>query len=297
MHFIYWHYAFYILAHYRDKIVEYSGVENLIRFLGDFHIDEYSNISLSKREIVILSYLLIYNRKIYLSELTDLFILESEIDISYTKKIINNLSKKLESIVAISLSKDYVLTKSKVDVDVLLLEREIEAISKISSNDNNKAYNVEIAKIVKNVLEFYTGHFLPFIDNFWVVAYRNNLKNFLLKFLLKYYYSLESFHEDPYLNIRIAKLLPELYLNHHFSSTIYSFVNNFSSKTLNVGLDMSYIINILSDKTTDTEVVRVKKVNQKIINKLVNTAKEIDLLDDEEFIIYIPKKNLENNNI
>lgn len=282
----------------------------MIRFLGDFHIDEHSSISLSKREIVILSYLLIIGRKAYFSELTDLFYLQSEIDVSYTKKIVNNLSKKLKDIVVISLSKDYVMAKSNVDVDVLLLVKEIETFSQILNSEKNKFINEkdkesgkkdfpsdkidnsEIVGIVRRVIELYNGHFLPFIDNFWVIAYRNTLKNFLLKLLVKYYYSLQSFYDDLYLNIKIAKLLPELYINHQYSSAIYSTINDSSSKIFNVGLDIPYITNILFDNKSDIEVVRVKKANQKIINKLVDSAKQIDFLDDEEFILYIPRKNL-----
>ncbi|MCX7654462.1 MAG: hypothetical protein N2Z58_07310 [Fervidobacterium sp.] len=60
--------------------------EEFDRFLGDFSIDEASELSPSKREIFIFMYLLTKRKYTYVNQLADFFVFERQVDSSTIKR-------------------------------------------------------------------------------------------------------------------------------------------------------------------------------------------------------------------
>ncbi|MGC8820660.1 MAG: hypothetical protein ACP5KD_04070 [Fervidobacterium sp.] len=240
----------------------------MIRLLGDFSIDEAKDKKFSPKEIVALAYALFKGKDFYINELVDVLSEPTdEIEKGYVKKIINNLLKKLEGVVNITVDKMKVRFTPIVAVDVIELEK---CLSKIQDFGNLEE------GLVDRILEIYSGHFLPFIDNIWVKSVRNVLKTIVLKVVVRYFYSQDiNSPNSKAIMLKIAKLIPELYLS---SSTkeMYNYLEKFAY--VNVGLKSV-------EDLTRSNYVKVIKLQGKDLQKLIRNSTHVDLIDSNEFIM------------
>lgn len=250
-----------------------QGVVDLIRFLGDFFIDELPDISLNKREMIVLAYLLTKRKEIYLRELIDLFYMEGGTDDATVRKVIRSLSKKLNGLVEFSLKGYKVTFRNSVDVDINLLEDEI-----LNFSNKNENINVTVARI----MELYNGHFLPFIDNIWVNSLRNTLKSYVLKIIVKYFYEEGWQNRDIFIDMKIVKLLPELYLNESVAQ-LYEYLRN--ARKVNFGASRDF-------DEEGMATLRVIRMNQSLLERIIRYSNRVDLLTPEEFVIFIEEEKL-----
>lgn len=248
----------------------------MVRFLGDFLIDEYPDISLSNKEIIILAYSLLKGKSFYLNELVDLFYNIESIDKNYIKKIIKRLAKKLEEVVSVELKDEKVKFESHTGVDVIELEKLLK--------NYEQSYNFD-SSLVKNVLDIYQGHFLPFIDNIWVNGFRNSLKITLIKLLTVYFYSNEIF--DMQLIVRITKILPELYL----SSSMVEIYESFKRLTnVNIGIGNF-------EKFRDNIILRAVSLDSPDLRKILKSSESVEVISPHEFIIINDSKKVKEVSI
>ncbi len=243
----------------------------MVRFLGDFVIDEYPNISFNSKEIIILAYSLLKGKSFYLNELVDLFYNVESVDKNYVKKIIKRLAKKLGEIIIVELKDEKVKFESRTGVDVIELEKLLSSCKCSEKLDSS---------LVKNVLDIYQGHFLPFIDNIWVNSLRNSLKTALIKFLVIYFYSNEIF--DMQIIVRISKILPELYL----SSSIVEIYEHFKRLTnVNVGVGNF-------EKFGDNIILRAVSLDNHDLREILKCSESVEIISPSEFIIINDSKKV-----
>jgi len=247
----------------------------LIKLLGDFSIDELPDISLTKREMVILAYLLTKRQEVYLRELAELFSFDGSSDEATIKKILRNLSKKLDNFVSLKLSNYKVFFETALEVDVNILEDELLKLSKKKT---------EISDAIVKIINIYRGHFLPFIDNVWVNSFRNALKNYLLRVISEYFYNDDNHEINIEVDLKILKLLPELYINDSVEQ-IHDYLK--SSKKVNFGLGGN-------NKTDGTVAIRAVRLNHNLMDRIIRYSDRIDLINPEEFVIFIEEEKLKS---
>lgn len=237
----------------------------MIHFLGDFFVDEVPNCKLSKSELVTLVYL-IAKKSAYLTEIVNILGTANLYDESYARKILKKLPEKLGNQVRIlSSGRSKVKIELSTNADFEIIENTIEAI-----HDGRLDYQ----KGVMEIVELYKGDLLPFLDNPWIVSYRNLLKSLVFPVLSKSYADPDT---PSHIKIRLLKILPELY-----SSTINIELFKLISEKFEVSLASTVFD--LSDGLT---AVKLRIKEPETLRQILDNVKKASLLGDTELLLLV----------
>uniref|UniRef100_A0A7V4NFU1 Uncharacterized protein n=1 Tax=Fervidobacterium pennivorans TaxID=93466 RepID=A0A7V4NFU1_FERPE len=237
----------------------------MMHLLGDFYIDELPNCELSKSELIVFSYLIV-KKQAWLTELLNILEASDSYDKSYVRKILKILNKKLNGYLKIDLIKRSKITiEHSLNADINIIQSQIEVL-----NVNKD----EFQKVVTQILELYKGDFLPFLDNPWIVSFRNLFRSLVFSVFSKAYF-------DPNIpvqtKIRLLKILPEFYL---------SAANSAFFKFIAEGCESS-IADSVFDFSEGLTAVKLKVKEPDILNQILSKSKKASLLSDTEIILLV----------
>lgn len=237
----------------------------MIHLLGDFYIDELPDCKLSKTELTVFSFLIV-KKQVWLKEVLNVIEAGDSYDDSYVRKVLKNLNTKSNGRFRINLLKhSKVSIELSLDVDINLIQSQIEAL-----NTRKQDYQETVAQI----LELYKGDFLPFLDNPWIVSFRNLFRSLVFSVFSKAYF-------DPNIpvqtKIRLLKILPEFYL---------SAANSAFFKFIAEGCEFS-IADSVFDFSEGLTAVKLKVKEPDILNQILSKSKKASLLSDTEIILLV----------
>ncbi|WP_448376164.1 hypothetical protein [Fervidobacterium sp.] len=240
----------------------------MIHFLGDFYIDEIPNAKLSKNQIILLSYLSI-KRNVYLNEALDILTVDDRYEMSYIKKLLKMLSEKMSPYIQLEfLRNSKVVAHINLQTDIQMLLDEIK---------NFEEGNSSLIESTERIIQHYTGHFLPFIDNIWVESYRNMLKSLVFSIFLKSHLSALT---PISTKLKLLKIFPELYS----ANLNYEIVKLFSKRC-----DVEVLNTVFEFDSNITPVIISTKAPETLM-KLLHESKKISVINNTDIIALVDSK-------
>jgi len=237
----------------------------LIRLLGDFYIDELPDCKLSKSELIVFSYLIV-KRQAWLREVLNILEAGDSYDESYVRKILKNLDRKLNAYFKVDLLKhSKIIIEHSINADINILQSQIEALN---------TRKQEFQEAVTQILELYKGDFLPFLDNPWIVSFRNLLRSLVFSVFSKAYFDPEI---PGQIKIRILRILPEFYL---------SAVNSAILKLIAEGFEFSIADSVFGFSEGLT-AVKLKVKEPEILNQILSKGKKASIISDTEILLLV----------
>ncbi|WP_448378742.1 hypothetical protein [Fervidobacterium sp.] len=237
----------------------------MIHLLGDFYIDELPDCKLSKSELIVFSYLIV-KRQAWLTEVLNILKASDSYDESYVRKILKNLNRKSNGYFKIDLLKhSKIIIEHSLNADINIIQSQIEALN---------TRKQEFQEAITQILELYKGDFLPFLDNPWIVSFRNLLRSLVFSVFSKAYFDPEI---PGQIKIRLLRILPEFYL---------SAVNSAIFKLIAEGFEFS-IADSVFDFSEGLTAVKLKVKEPEVLNQILSKGKKASLINETELLLLV----------
>jgi len=187
--------------------------------------------------------------------------------------------RKVSPLCVVRSSNKEIFLELNVDVDVLRLHEVLSLLQRFEHSD------LEINQYLNELFQLYRTPFLHFIDNFWVITYRELLEDLLANTLIKL------------LIFRRLNLHTRIKLINLLATTLSTWLT-FSDlpKILEFHkVKVPTLRNLFMESNTDRNIVpvRIVSVNNAQRLDLFKVASSIFPLSSDEYLIYINSSELE----